>query len=553
MNTRITVPIIASGISALLIINSFRHDILESLVINHRSLEHYILPGVMVFFFAMSSFLLIKRKILHSLDSRRAESCIIYRLDFVPTASSSDIARELLFLNNFIKSRSRPDINEYYMVIFGYQNKQSIALLLVCEREDICRNEENIVLSMSDAFFRSIKLERKIVVRQPDVLKGLKNILLAHGRHKVVKDWFNPSYIRELVESMSSQNISDEYNAVSNETIFIPIGINVATDDAEGIFSHQILRHMVIAGSTGSGKSTTTALLISNILKLDDNVSVLILDWNGEYRYLLEKHVNEDFREKIILIRANKININTLVFKNRDLHRIVEVFERAFDLSIPQSYILYKTISSNTIHSLNSLLEHLAMVAQDSYWDREIRSALLRKIEPLSSIFRSSVVELDKYYNKQGVIVVDLSVIPNTRLKAFLALLIIADLISKARTGVLNKISVVVLEEVHNLLRVNEDLISDALAEMRKFNVGFILITQSFVALSQRILSNINTFIIHSLRSSHDKKYVLESLPIPNDKREYFGNLLHNISIGMALFYAPHLREPVVVKIPKKQ
>ena len=71
--------------------------------------------------------------------------------------------------------------------------------------------------------------------------------------------------------NVNSSGIGVKFVGVDGTTIVLPL-------DA-------FWRHVGVFGSTGSGKSTTTAYIISQLV--DFGVDVLVLDWHGEYEKLL--------------------------------------------------------------------------------------------------------------------------------------------------------------------------------------------------------------------------------------------------------------------------
>ncbi|MEM4004949.1 MAG: DUF87 domain-containing protein, partial [Desulfurococcaceae archaeon] len=48
-------------------------------------------------------------------------------------------------------------------------------------------------------------------------------------------------------------------------------------------------RHVLITGTTGSGKSRTASIIAKRISE-ELNIRVVILDWHSEYMYLLNRY-----------------------------------------------------------------------------------------------------------------------------------------------------------------------------------------------------------------------------------------------------------------------
>uniref|UniRef100_A0A7J3ZLR3 ATP-binding protein n=1 Tax=Fervidicoccus fontis TaxID=683846 RepID=A0A7J3ZLR3_9CREN len=321
-----------------------------------------------------------------------------------------------------------------------------------------------------------------------------------------------------------------------------PVGIRVS----------ELYRHVGIFGSTGSGK-TTTASIIAVQAALSEQ-SVVVLDWHGEYRDIFAKLKAKLKREKVPEVQVlnpvrSKVSINPL---DGGIEETIDVLEDVFSLTPPQAATLYKVLKeSRGVRSLHQLTLLLDSSYHESYWERELRAALVRRLEAINSsegriLFSDKQSELP--LNPRTILIVDLSEIKNYTLKRLYALTLLRVLFQRGQNRGLQK-TVLVLDEAHNLLpKAKENFVSRMLAESRKFGIGLILITQSPSSINVEFVKNLNTKIVHSLKTGMDIEIVEESMALDNEK----ASTLPLLEVGEALFSSPSNPIPIhiVVEVP---
>ncbi len=133
---------------------------------------------------------------------------------------------------------------------------------------------------------------------------------------------------------MASKNIVDkffkntEFKIYNKKTINFSYVLNTNTND----YSNHLLdlslqnlfdRHAAIIGTTGSGKSWTTAKLVENLLNND--IKVILLDATGEYKNLAMKYSDEKKAQLIDLSKEDFISYKKLKFS--DLMYLVQPSE----------------------------------------------------------------------------------------------------------------------------------------------------------------------------------------------------------------------------------
>ncbi len=307
-------------------------------------------------------------------------------------------------------------------------------------------------------------------------------------------------------------------------------------------------RHTGVFGTTGSGKTTTTTFIIS---QLGRHVNVIVFDWHGEYPSNLKK-IGAEYQE----LDPPPLPI---IPDNLDIEITVNVLEDAFDLTRHQSMLLYQALKSmkrrdvipNELEEFTDALLATVEVQQavPSRAELEIRAALERRLRSLVT------GEGRKYFSVKGtlmkmsergitVVRVDrILLMPLRRVyvKMFLAFLYYTAL---SRNTTLN--TIVVIEEAHNIASNDTRTIPSILAEARKRKLGLIIVTQSPSSLHPSVLKNTNIRIVHTLKSAQDIAVVSRSMSIPQELRVK----LSRLPVGHAIIDTPQLETPQLAYIP---
>ena len=248
-------------------------------------------------------------------------------------------------------------------------------------------------------------------------------------------------------------------------------------------------KHIVIFGITGSGKTNTAKLIVESF-----KGSKLILDWNGEYL------IGRVAKPSDISIR----NLSTLEF--------CEALASSLQLTAPQ-YAMLLEVARDSIN-LCEIIEKLKKYPIESDTRREIRNALLRRLEPLSyfNLFSGNLTIND-------IDTIDLSGL------TYDAKRLVANVIVRLIYNNPAK-QLVVLEEAQNLLtprRLDQpptscELILD---EIRKHGVRVLAIAQipSLVSTTYR---NAEYIIVHRLSLTPEEA---RNLGLSDDERERIAKL----------------------------
>ncbi len=308
-----------------------------------------------------------------------------------------------------------------------------------------------------------------------------------------------------------------------------------------------LLRHIAIFGSTGSGKSTTAAIIAAE--SSANGYTVFIVDWHGEYLTLLRNLNNILYTNPLQGTIPSALDLEQLI--REETLTFIEILESALELTPAQAHILEDAVNyvKNKFTS-GYLIDILVDIVQSSSasarWYTESREALLRKLKPLTSQYLH--IRWDRCIRipskPNTVTVFDLSSIPNTRVKKALASLLIRSITLKAQYNELPKPILIVVDEAHNIFETRSPL-SMLVAEVRKWSLGFVIATQAPSMISPTVIKNANTKIVHTLKSSQDINSVLAAIPT----RRNLAQIVSSLKPGEALIALPELPIPLLIKI----
>jgi DNA helicase HerA-like ATPase len=297
---------------------------------------------------------------------------------------------------------------------------------------------------------------------------------------------------------------------------------------------NNINKHIIIFGSTGTGKTTTT---LSITLRLwEKGFPILILDWHNEYGRIAEKIDGKIYP----LGKDNSYSINPFkpLFLEDDIYThidmLCDIFSETFNFSAPQSYMflkalveeykargfLNKEVKKLEAPNLLAILERIQKIAPYSRFDYEIKMALERRLQPLTlgqlgEIFcGENIIKIDDIM--QGFTVIELGYIKSylsKRILLYLILKLIYDYcIHRGKKDKL--VHVTVIEEAQNIVPMKKDFEIPSIGErlifdVRKFGEGIILIAQLPSQISDNINKNVSTRILHAIKGKNDVIYSL--------------------------------------------
>ena len=288
--------------------------------------------------------------------------------------------------------------------------------------------------------------------------------------------------------------------------------------DAEEI----IRRHLLVVGTTGSGKSYFVKRLVTRLFQSLDDIQIFVMDPHGEYR-----EVVENLLEKGEFIKHVKF---------RDTFIPVEA-EEVLDLLKRAGFGKLISGNSNTAKNNSSLIQRKIKPALNlTSLKREGLLSLIESLEDFNiSEHREAVDYLKSIYGEEAltnqpriikeieeslnyshsIVIYDFKGITDSQTRVNLAGLIMQEIFNRSKEDSNKRL--VVLEEAHNFapergygdVSAGKDNLALTCArklasEGRKFNLGLVVITQRPAQVSKYILSQMNTQAMFRTMNSAD-------------------------------------------------
>ena len=353
--------------------------------------------------------------------------------------------------------------------------------------------------------------------------------------------------------------------------------------------------HMLITGSTGSGKSNTVYQIVSEIKK--KNVKFLIVEpVKGEYKNIFgnDRQVNVFGTNQTIceLLRINPFSFPHKIHVLEHIDRLIEIFNVCWPMYAAMPVILKDAIlqayqvcgwdleNSKNIYGLDTYpsfkdvqMQIRNVIASSDYSEDnkgDYNGALITRVNSLTNgingqIFTANEIEPMIIFDENTII--DLSRIGSQETKSLIMGIILMKLNEyrmACSNGCMNqKLShITVLEEAHNLLRNTQgkvsaeggdvigksvEMITNSIAEMRTYGEGFIIVDQSPNAIDISAIRNTNTKIIMRLPEESDRQQAGKSAALTDKQIPELARLPK----GVAVVYQNNWLDPVLCKIRK--
>lgn len=352
--------------------------------------------------------------------------------------------------------------------------------------------------------------------------------------------------------------------------------------------------HTFISGATGSGKSNTIYHLL-NKLMIEDTNFMVIEPAKGEYKKVLGHR--KDVRvfgtnpNLIELLHINPFKFPKEIHVLEHIDRLIEIFNVCWPMYAAMPAILKEAIiqsykkcgwdldlsinleKDNFFPTFIDLLEELKNVIKLSEYSEEVKAnyigSLTTRVKSLTNglngqIFSSKEIDNEILFDTN--VIVDLSRVGSQETKSLLMGVLVMRLseyrMATSKTSNRKLHHVTVLEEAHNILRskntassvegsnVTEkavEMISNAIAEMRTYGEGFIIVDQSPSAVDISAIRNTNTKIIMRLPEENDRKMAGKSAALKEEQISEIARLPK----GVAVVYQNDWIEAVLCQINK--
>mgnify|MGYP000797279926 FL=1 len=354
--------------------------------------------------------------------------------------------------------------------------------------------------------------------------------------------------------------------------------------------------HCFITGSTGSGKSNTTYRILDEMI--EHKIPFLVVEpAKGEYKRYYGKlpgiHVYCTNPRYYSMLHINPFRFNQGIHVLEHLDRLIEIFNACWPLyaampailkeSFERAYIKCGWDLENSIYipnghskfpTFNDVLEALPEIINSSSYSSDSKGdytgALVTRVKSLTNGISGQVLcsvnDIDEEYLFDHNTIVDLSRVSSLETKSLLMGVLILKLNEyRMCTSEENQPlrHVTVMEEAHNILKRSPtggsegsnvqaksvEMISSAIAEMRTYGEGFIIVDQSPTAVDVSAVKNTNTKIIMRLPDYEDCKIAGLSMGLNDSQiRE-----ISRFPMGVAVVYQNNWVEAVLTQIDKSE
>lgn len=366
------------------------------------------------------------------------------------------------------------------------------------------------------------------------------------------------------------------------------------TDTKVELDLESLSMHTFITGSTGSGKSNTVYQILSELLK--NKVPFLVVEpAKGEYKNVFggRNDVSVYGTNPLLteLLRINPFSFPKEVHIYEHLDRLVEIFNVCWPMyaampavlkdAIERSYVkagwdLRKSknkYNERLFPSFLDVLQQIDEVMDSSQYSSDnkgdYKGALSTRLRSLTNginglVFTSDEISAEELFDKN--VIIDLSRVGSSETKSLIMGLLIMKLqehriaTCDAMNASLNHITV--LEEAHNILKKTSteqfaeganllgksvEMLSNAVAEMRTYGEGFIIVDQAPGLLDMAVIRNTNTKIIMRLPEYTDRELVGRAAGLKDEQIAELAKLNN----GVAAIYQNNWIESVLCKINK--
>ena len=356
-----------------------------------------------------------------------------------------------------------------------------------------------------------------------------------------------------------------------------------------------LTQHVFVTGSTGCGKSETIYKLINETKQVGTKFLV-IEPAKGEYKNVFGD-VNVFGTNPLImpLLRINPFSFPTGVHVLEHIDRLTEIFNVCWPMYSAMPAVLKKAmldayescgwdlrLSVNRLSrgedvypSFLDLFLSLEKVITESAYSEEVKSnysgALLTRVESLTNGLNGEIFSVNELSNMvlfDENCIIDLSRVGWQETKSLIMGILIMRLSEYRMTGANTPNSALkhltVLEEAHNILKrvsteqsqegsnmagKSVEMITNAIAEMRTYGEGFVIVDQSPTSVDKAAIKNTNTKIVMRLPDEDDRKVSGKAAGM-NDKQI---DEIAKLPTGVAVVYQNDWVSPVLCKIDRME
>lgn len=349
--------------------------------------------------------------------------------------------------------------------------------------------------------------------------------------------------------------------------------------------------HTLITGSTGSGKSNTIYELLSQ-LEMHGMRFMVIEPAKGEYKHVFghaaNVHVFGTNPRTSHLLKINPFRFPSDIHVLEHIDRLVDIFNVCWPMYAAMPALLkeailhaYEACGWDLVSSLPAeddvfptfldLQESLIHVIEETAYDQETKGnytgSLVTRVKSLTNgingqIFCDGEIENNLLFDEN--VIIDLSRVGSSETKSFMMGILVMRLNEHrmANATTLNSPlrHVTILEEAHHLLKRTSteqsaegsnlagksvEMLSNAIAEMRTYGEGFIIVDQSPNMLDLSAIRNTNTKIILRLPDETDRQLVGKAAGLTDEQLTE----IIRLPKGVAAIYQNEWLGPVLCQV----
>jgi energy-coupling factor transporter ATP-binding protein EcfA2 len=356
-----------------------------------------------------------------------------------------------------------------------------------------------------------------------------------------------------------------------------------------------LAKHTFVTGSTGSGKSNTIYTILNS---LPNDLNYLVVEpAKGEYIHYLKssKRINlfTSERHNGTLLKINPFKFPNNIDIYQHIGKLVEIFNVCWPMYAAMPAVLkdsiiraYESCGWNLSKSINpwglyptfkDVVKELKNVAKFSDYSADTKAdyvgSLETRLKSLTNGINGEIlvdsldIEDELLFDSRTII--DLSCLDidsRSLVMGLLTLKLYEHRRSQSKSGIPNRPlhHVTVLEEAHNILpRTSKqqsaessnlvgksvEMISNAIAEMRTYGEGFIIVDQSPTSVDEASIKNTNTKIIMSLPDGDDRYIVGKSVGLNDFQIEEISML----PTGVGIVFQNNWSSAVLCKMPYQE
>ncbi len=350
-------------------------------------------------------------------------------------------------------------------------------------------------------------------------------------------------------------------------------------------------RHALVAGITGSGKTTAVWNILDQLDRSDPSVPFLVIEpTKHEYRSIplaqpVRVYTLGD--ERVSPLRMNPFEVPAGILVQTHLDYLNALFRASFSLYPPMPYVLERCLyevytdcgwdlSSTgdemdlrfpTLEDLSGKIDQVsARLGYGAEITMNVRAALLTRIDTLRIGAKGAMLDTGRRFDTEDFLglptVVELERVGNDEEKAFLMGLLLTRILEhrqaqgSAADGELRHVTVI--EEAHRLLRNRPqsndpesaspaahaiEQFANMLAEVRSLGEGIIVAEQIPAKLAPDVIKNTNLKLVFRLPAEDDKRSVGSTINLADDQ----ARVLTSLPRGEALVFCEGMDHPVRV------